>query len=210
MSSASARVSAMQAASSSPTWRTFSYASTGCTELRNPGSPEIGANALHAVEVGHDEDLVLVALRLGDAAHPRVRKRAAHKSDVQHARQPNVGDEPAAAAQIAVVLQAQNRRADAVVLSFCVSSSSQHSIVSRRLPSGGMSQNSLRPQPYACGRCRKFASVVPNRRALKARIGRHCRPTDRVAAYNACRRGVHLSIRPYTDDCHTDELPRPR
>ena len=81
----------------------------------------IGTDALHAVEIGHDEDFVLVALWLDDAAHQRMRRRTAHEGDVQHAGQPDVGDKPATAAQIAVVLQAQNRGANAVVLSFCVS-----------------------------------------------------------------------------------------
>src|SRR5436190_11600652 len=40
MSSASARVGATHMATSSPTWRTLPVASTGCSEILNPGNPE--------------------------------------------------------------------------------------------------------------------------------------------------------------------------
>ena len=54
------------------------------------------------------------AVRLADRADARVGDRAAHEGKFLHAGQPDVGDEHATAAQVAIVLLARNRTPDAL------------------------------------------------------------------------------------------------
>ena len=60
----------------------------------------------------------LVAFGLDDIPDARVSERAAHEGDIEHPRQPYVGNKSAAATQITVVLQTQDRRTNAFVLVF--------------------------------------------------------------------------------------------
>src|SRR5439155_4296348 len=64
-------------------------------------------------EIGMGKHAVLAPGRLLDSANAGMRERAAQKLNFQHSRQPNVGDELAAAAQKPVILLARQRRADA-------------------------------------------------------------------------------------------------
>ena len=114
-SSASARVGATHMATSSPTWRTLPVARTGCTEDLKPGSvvsARIGATPAGPSAMktrSRSAGGMLIDL---DA---RVRQRAAQERHLQHARQPDVADILAAPAHVAVVLLAQEPRADALV-----------------------------------------------------------------------------------------------
>jgi len=75
----------------------------GRLEARQGG---VGDDRQHAVQVIDGKDLCLVPRRLADGQDARVRERAADEGEVAHARKPDVGDELAFAAQIAVVLAA--------------------------------------------------------------------------------------------------------
>ena len=89
-------------------WRAAAMAATWRPKLVDD------ADRLHPRQVGGGEDAALRAGRHGDAADAGMRVRAAQKHDVLRAGQPDVGDELAAAAQVPVILLAQDRRADAV------------------------------------------------------------------------------------------------
>ena len=106
-----ARVGATHIATSSPTWRTLSVASTGCSETLKPGKPETARIGFTPVEIGGGEDAVLVLRRDRYAADARMRQRAADERHVPHAGKADVGDELAAAAHQAVVFLAQETRA---------------------------------------------------------------------------------------------------
>ena len=67
---------------------------------------------LHAHEILRHEHRCLRAGGLADAANARMRDRAAHEGEIAHAGQPDVGDEFALAAQVAVILQSRHRTAD--------------------------------------------------------------------------------------------------
>ena len=69
---------------------------------------------LHLCQVVRSEDRATVQIRDRNAADARVRDRAAHERDLFHAGQADVADELAAAAQVAVVLLADQPAADAL------------------------------------------------------------------------------------------------
>ncbi len=73
-----------------------------------------GADRLDAVEVLHREYAVLESGGLLDAEDASMRDRRAHERHLQHARALDVADELAAAAQVAVVFLAAERRANAL------------------------------------------------------------------------------------------------
>ena len=64
---------------------------------------------LNAGEILRDEHRGFRAGGLADAANARMRDRAAHEGQIAHAGQPDVGDELALAAQVAVILQSRDR-----------------------------------------------------------------------------------------------------
>jgi hypothetical protein len=69
---------------------------------------------LHADQVLRHEHRCFRAGRLADGANARMRDGAAHEGQVTHAGQPDVGDELALAAQVAVILQSWDGSADAL------------------------------------------------------------------------------------------------
>jgi len=81
----------------------------GGLEARQAG---VGDDRQHAVQVVDGEHLRLVPRRLAHRQNARMGKRAADEGEVAHARKPDVGDELALAAQIAVVLAAEHRLPD--------------------------------------------------------------------------------------------------
>ena len=114
MSSACARVGATHIATSSPTWRTLSEASGGCSDGLKPRTPETARIGLTPARSATREDGV--ALRVGDlhAAHARMGERASHERHILHAGKVKIGDELAAPAHQAVVFLAEKARADAL------------------------------------------------------------------------------------------------
>ena len=106
MSSACARVGATHMATSSPTWRTLSAASGGCSDTLKPRSAGHRADRLDAGEVGKREDGPLVRVGNFDAAHARMGERAAHERHILHAGEMQIGNELAAPAQQAIVFLA--------------------------------------------------------------------------------------------------------
>src|SRR5207244_5243949 len=71
------------------------------------------ADRLDPGEIRGGEDAALELRRDADMADPRMRDWAAQEGDLQHAGQRDVADELTAAAQMAVILLAQDPRADA-------------------------------------------------------------------------------------------------
>ena len=74
----------------------------------------VGDDCSHAGQVGCGEHLIFRPGRLADAEKPRMGQRAAHEGEVLHAGEAQVGDELALAAQVAAVLDAGDRGADAL------------------------------------------------------------------------------------------------
>ena len=73
----------------------------------------IGLDARHARQAGGDEDARLEACGLHHRTDAPVRDRTAHKGNVEHSRELDVGDKPALAGEKPCVLASQHRRADA-------------------------------------------------------------------------------------------------
>src|SRR3954451_3893386 len=89
---------------------------------RRLGARRLGhdPDRLHPGEIGGGEHAAADVGRHRDPPDPGMRMSATQEHDVLRAGKPNVGDEFAAAAQMAVVLPAQQRRADAAFLTGAV------------------------------------------------------------------------------------------
>ena len=114
MSSASARVGATHMATSSPTCRTLPVASTGCSEILNPGSPDtarIGLTPARSAAVNTTSRKRSGTMNGLDAG---MRQRAANEGDILQAGQADVGHVLAAPAHEAVVFLARQPCADAL------------------------------------------------------------------------------------------------
>ena len=78
------------------------------------GEGSVGADRRHAVEIGGDDHALANGRRDAERLDAGVRARAAQERDVAQMRQRQVADELSAAAQVAVVLLADEPRANAL------------------------------------------------------------------------------------------------
>ena len=151
----------------------------------------IGFDAGHAAQVGGDEDARLEACGLDHGTDASVRDRTAHKGDVEHSRQLDVGDKPALAREKPRILASQDRRADALARVFLGGPGDHRPALAAKVrirPAPGDAR--LRPRP---------------RRELEASPRRsEPRPSGRSAGGSTGRR----SPRPRC--CRTDESGRVR
>jgi hypothetical protein len=93
----------------------FAGGENGLNGRLEPGQRGVGPDRRDAVQILSDEDAVADGRRNLDRLDARVRQGASQKRHLQHAGQADVADVLAPAAHVAVVLLAQQPRADALL-----------------------------------------------------------------------------------------------